>query len=131
MKTIFISIPITGRDQSIVKAESEKAESLAFDMGFRPINPLKIVPGNLTTDPDDIDSWRKAMKICFSELIKSERILIVDVPDRQESKGCLIEENVASVMRLDMYYTNQDISNIDKSIPGKWAPSHSASLLNG
>lgn len=114
MKKIFISIPITGRDPETVLLESTRAEELALDLKFRPVNPFRIIGGQINTDPNDQEHWRKSMEVCFKELLTCEQILIVDVPDRVNSKGCQIEEFVAKTMNLDLYYTDSTGKKIQK-----------------
>ncbi|MBK6819870.1 MAG: DUF4406 domain-containing protein [Bacteroidetes bacterium] len=109
MARIYIAGKVTGLKLAELTFKFGGAEKKLMDEGWEVINPLNIVL-------DKEISWQGAMKLCLKELINCEAIYMLH--DWQESKGAIIEYNLAKVLNIQIYYSTPPTSAI-KDEP-KW-----------
>jgi hypothetical protein len=68
----------------------EYREKILVSMGFTVINPIKIVPRDL--------SWCEAMKVCLSAMLTCDKIS--PLPDTWYSTGGMIEFNLSQTLKM-------------------------------
>lgn len=103
-KKMYISGKITGTPRHEAMVKFEKAEKIAAEMGYTPVNPLKIVPDYIHQMSDHESAWRLAMKVCLSAQMECDATLFLY--DYQESRGARIELKVADELRHTCYFLN-------------------------
>jgi len=92
---IFISGRISDMD-NLNKEAFEKAEKLLREKGHQPINPHKI------PDPNKEYTYAEYMKIDLRALLDCEGIYMLN--DWEKSKGACIENIVATIIDLKIFY---------------------------
>lgn len=105
--TIYISIPISGKDINIQSSLADAIAKKIESKGHTPLNPFSVpeVPSHITTEKEAYAYYiGEDMKM----LLTADAILMVD-RRWPKSKGCSIEHNTAYVMGLDIFYNLDDI----------------------
>lgn len=93
---VYISGKISGLPHQDAYDKFEKAENDVKEMGFEPINPMKICPFN----PDW--SWDDYMVEDIKALFKCKAIYMLK--DWGDSKGARIERSIAQEMGIRIIY---------------------------
>ena len=93
MKTIYISAPITGREDTAAQ-RFEDAVALARSKGYIAINPYR--------ENCSFCRWGDAIVAGLRLLNKCDCILLCD--GWQHSNGCIIEQKFAQVAGLDVLF---------------------------
>lgn len=110
--TIYISIPISGKDiniqSSLANAIAKKIES----KGHIPLNPFSVPepPSHITTEKE---AYAYYMGEDMKMLLACDAILMVD-RDWRKSRGCSIEHSAANVMGMGIFYSIYDVPNEDR-----------------
>lgn len=107
MIRIYIAGKVTGLPIHEVTLKFGKVQKQLQDMGFYVINPLQVVSekanGWHTT-------WQTAMKVCISEMMTADALFLL--PCHQDSKGALIEKNIATQLQMPCF---ESINQITKT----------------
>lgn len=105
-ETIYIAGKVTGldRDQTIQKFAWACQE--VQNIGFCTMNPMEIVG-------DTNSTWRDAMRICLRAFLSCDAILLL--PDALQSKGALIEYQLAKDMGIRVFNSLDQIKAHAKS----------------
>lgn len=89
---VYIAGKVTGEDYEETLHKFKEWEILLNDKGYITVNPTKLVPKDT--------EWKRAMRTCISELMKCDLIFLL--PDWTESKGTLIELELAATFGINM-----------------------------
>jgi hypothetical protein len=102
---IYISGKITGLDIKDAEAKFEAAENYVRELGYIPVNPMKLLPyaPELT--------WHDYMAEDIKHLLKCDAILML--PCWTDSKGAKLEYAIADHLDLQVFYREEgaDFSN--------------------
>ncbi len=100
-KLIYLCGKVTGEPYNDCCLKFENAENALLIDGYKVVNPMKIVPKNAT--------WEEAMKLCITELVRCDGILLL--PDVNDSKGAYQEFELARELKIKHI-------NIEKYVAG-------------
>jgi len=104
-KRIYIAGKVTGLPIHEVSMKFGTAQKELQDLGLNPVNPLEVVGTWQIT-------WSDAMKLCIKALLDCDGILLL--PCYRDSKGALLEFDIARRLELPMYFsTKGKIRNIN------------------
>lgn len=95
---IYIAGKVTGEPIHECTMKFGKAQKELEDLGHHPINPLEVV-NNWKAE------WQDAMKICIKALLDADAILLL--PDYRQSKGALLEFDIARRLEIKRYYSTK------------------------
>lgn len=101
-KTIYLAGKVTGEPMAncIKKFDTKQKELEA--KGYTVINPLIEVESVYSNDFPNVD-WRKAMKVTLMALIaRADEVHLL--PDWSESRGAIIERNLARDLGIPIIY---------------------------
>lgn len=103
-KIMYISGKITGIEKE-APALFEAAEKEVIEMGFEPLNPMKL--------PSDHDrTWNSYMKECLAALRECDEVYMLD--NWHMSKGALIEAKLAHSLEMPIHFQSKN-SNCRKA----------------
>lgn len=87
-KTIYISLPITGRSLAEVQKEAQRIKEALEERGYATLSPLDVYAGTHPTYEDymayDIRALLMCDGVCFAH-------------DWHQSKGCRLEHSAAEI----------------------------------
>ena len=92
-KRMYIAGKVTGQNRIDCLIKFQAAENRVRNMGYEPINPIKIVP--------EATIWPLAMKICMKSLLTCDAILVL--PDYLDSPGAMLEVQVAKAIAMEIF----------------------------
>lgn len=78
----------------IRQANFEMREKALAKLGYKAVNPMKIVPQGT--------EWKEAMRICLKALCECDYISLL--PDWRLSEGAMLEAHVAEVLEIPQVY---------------------------
>lgn len=99
-KKVYIVGKVTGEDKIECAHKFAKAEKDIESLGFKAINPLKVV------GTWDI-SWQDAMRLCVAELVKADAVYVL--PDAVNSKGATKELDLCATLKIFCSYDPESI----------------------
>lgn len=106
-KTVYISLPITGRTMESVKRMEAEAIMRLRQMGYITLSPLDYgIPKNA--------SHEFAMRVCLRGMLQCDAVYFCD--GYLGSKGCLTESMVAEACGLKRVFYVQSDEEIRKEI---------------
>lgn len=91
---VYISLPITGRDLALARAEADAYVHALSRMGHVPVNPLNIYAGK---DPD----YAAYMGADLTELLRCDAMVQAD--GWEMSKGCRLEHYACCVYGIRLW----------------------------
>jgi len=94
-KRVYIAGKVTGMKPTEVSKKFATAERQVQAMGLEVVNPIAVV-GNHETP------WNEAMKKCITALIECDAIILL--PCWKDSKGALLEMNIATNMGMEILF---------------------------
>lgn len=100
VETVYISGQITGLELKEAKANFDKAEALLLEKGYKPLNPMKVIP------PLSGKSWKEYILDDIVQLFNCDGIFLLD--NWQDSKGARIEQFIAQEMGM-VILTEKDL----------------------
>ena len=86
--TVYISLPISGRDINVVKQEAEKMAEMIRMNKLTPVTPFEV-------SPDENASYAEHMGKDIQALLESDAVVFMK--GWQDSKGCQAEYEVARI----------------------------------
>lgn len=92
---IYISLPISGRDESEAREEAARMEAAINCIGCEAVNPFKLYAGNNPTYADYICADLRALMDCEA---------VYFAPGWRESKGCKLEHSAAVIFGKGVLY---------------------------
>ena len=96
---VYISGKISGIEKEAFLL-FENAENELIKSGFEPINPMKL--------PHNHDkSWHSYMKEDIIALCQCDRVIML--PNWKDSKGAIIENLIATMISIPIFYANETI----------------------
>lgn len=106
-KTVYISLPITGRDDEQVYQQNREAFMRLNRLDYPVITPLDLgIPKTATHE--------EAMKLCLRFMLQCDAVYFCD--GYLGSKGCLTESMVAQACGLKQVYYVQTDEEIIKEL---------------
>lgn len=100
--TIYLSGPISGRDQALVRASFNRTEIDLRILGYEVINPLNI------HGPEEKNyTWAAYMIADLKAMIRCQAALML--PEWEKSLGARIERRMAMAAGIKVYYSIEDI----------------------
>ena len=103
MKKIYIAGKVTGEPLAECTMKFGLAQKTIENLGFIAINPLEVV-GDWKTP------WNEAMRKCLHALIDCDAIVLLN--DWQDSKGAMIEQQLAQDLKLRMIVAPDKIETL-------------------
>jgi len=95
---IYIAGKVTGEPIAECTMKFGTAQKEIEALGHEAINPLELV-NNWKAQ------WQDAMKICIKALLDADAILLL--PDYRDSKGALLEFDIARRLDIKRYYSTK------------------------
>jgi hypothetical protein len=92
-KKVYIAGKVTGLPQKEVIEKFEKDERIFREMGFDPVNPIRVVN-------DWSMEWKPAMKLCIAALMQCDYIYLQ--PDFNNSRGAWKEMELARMVGIEI-----------------------------
>src|SRR4030042_6627152 len=89
-KAVYIIGAVSGIDYYACFYKFEQREKELLAMGYRVVNPIRIVPRN--------SDWVTAMKICIPAMIECNAVS--PLPCTWSSRGAMIEFNLAGELEM-------------------------------
>ncbi len=111
-KTIYIAGKVSGEPLEDCVMKFDKAQKEIEDLGFKAVNPVKMVQEYLFADAELRHSseeviWIFAMKKCLEALEFCDAIYML--PCYTDSKGAMIEHRTATKLGIQIYYELETI----------------------
>lgn len=97
IQKIYIAGKVTGLPIAEVTMKFGAAQKMLEAKGHTAINPLQVVN-------DWQMPWKQAMKLCIKALMECDTIVLLE--DYKESKGALIEKQIAEAFNMEIYLLN-------------------------
>lgn len=99
-KKIYIAGKVTGLPHEEVHSKFKDAQLTLATLGFTAVNPIEVVN-------DQNAQWDKAMKQCIAALMQCDAVILL--PCWQESKGALIESELAHKVAIKVFHNIDDL----------------------
>lgn len=91
MNKIYIAGKVTGLPKDEVIQKFAEAQKQFEAYGYEVVNPIEVVN-------DWEMEWKEAMKLCIAALMECDAIYLLN--DYKESKGALLEKQIAKAMNI-------------------------------
>ena len=108
---MYLIGPISGLPRKEAVENFEKAEKVAIELGYVPINPLKIVPMYIAELEKESKSARRLiLQMVLAKLLESHAVLIQY--DYEKNSGCRIEHKIAEEEGYTTYYLDSSNTQV-------------------
>lgn len=105
---IYIAGKISGEDMAECAIKFEKAYKEIRSMGADAVNPLTVVD-------DPHAAWQDAMRKCVRAMMGCDAVFAL--PDYTDSKGAMIETDLALTMKIPVYHSLRTLRTAIKNHP--------------
>jgi hypothetical protein len=99
---VFISGRVTGLHRPEAERNFERGKKAILQNGWSYINPLEIIPADTP--------YKDAMKVCCDKITDDDTNAILLLNDHKFSPGSHIEEELARICGLQIFYEDDLIS---------------------
>ena len=112
MNNIYISGKVTGFDMEATERKFQEAEDIIVSLGYRCLNPIKLVKRMMIDSVVNIDDRKEIMRRLISEMVwDCDAIYMLN--DWQGSEGAVQEYEVARIMGMKaLHQCSKDLEKI-------------------
>lgn len=103
---IYISIPITGKDEREQRAKAERYAKFIELLGHEPVNPFCIDHGEKKIGKENLTTG-DYLGADIRELLKCDAIYLS--PGWEQSNGCKLEKSAADIYRIRTFTQLENI----------------------
>ena len=105
-KRIYLAGKITNLPEADVAKKFQDAETIYTQLGFQVINPYKLIK----EDGLHVGTWESIMKICLIMMLACDGVVLLH--DWKESKGAMLERELALKLNIPVYYPEETIDKL-------------------
>lgn len=105
-KVIYISIPISGKDEKVQRAKAYAVYDMLSAQGYTPINPFDV-----GDDLDKTHKFKEKQKPTYTEYMRSDLKHLIGIAEAiymcegwEDSNGCDTEHRIAISTGMEIIY---------------------------